>query len=395
MTDIPTREPYYADESVQLHCGDALEVLRILPDASVDCCVTSPPYYGLRDYGEPGQYGLENSPAEYVETLRAVFAEVRRVLVADGTLWLNLGDSYADDAKWGGSSGGKHVDALHGASGIGRGRRVTGLPPKSLIGVPWRVAFALQDDGWVLRSDVIWDKPNAMPEPVKDRPTVTHEHVFLLAKQPRYHFDLDAIREPLLYPDLADGSRVSGGKNKTNGGGVGSTSRRRGGNAWTPAYGTPTTAGDRHSATAAATSQLTESGIQAFVPTPTDLSSPSVPRGAIPPGANRPKGAGAEGRRHTAEHPKGRNPGDVWNIPTQPFPEAHFAVMAPELARRCVVAGCKPGGVVLDPFCGVGTTGMVAGQNGRRFIGIDLSAETLDLALTTRLAQGALIEDAS
>lgn len=343
----PVTTPYYADDQITLWHGDALHVLSALPDASVDCVVTSPPYYGLRDYGEPGQYGLEASPAEYVETMRAVFGEVRRVLANDGTLWLNLGDSYANDTKWGGSSGGKHVEALHGDTGIGRGRRSTGLPPKSLIGMPWRVAFALQDDGWVLRSDVIWDKPNAMPESITDRPSCTYEHVFLLAKNPRYHFDLDAIREPLAHPDALDGTRTFGG-NSGGAGGIGATARRRG----------------KH---------------------------PSV-GAAVPPGAARAKGAGAEGWRHTAEHPRGRNPGDVWTIPTQPFPEAHFAAMPPVLADRCVKAGCRPGGVVLDPFCGSGTTGMVALRHGRRFVGIDLSSAYLDLALRTRLSQGALLD---
>lgn len=342
------KTPYYEDESVTLYHGDALAMLRDLPAESVHCVVTSPPYYGLRDYGEAGQYGLESSPAEYVETMRAVFAEVRRVLAADGTLWLNLGDSYANDTKWGGASGGKHVEALHGETGIGRGRRSTGLPAKSLIGMPWRVAFALQDDGWVLRSDVVWDKPNAMPESITDRPSCTYEHVFLLAKSPRYWFDLDAIREPLAHPEALDGTRTFGG-NAAGAGGIGATARRRG----------------KH---------------------------PSVYGAAIPPGASRPRGAGAEGWRHTAEHPKGRNPGDVWTMPTQPFPEAHFAVMPPALAERCILAGCRPGGVVLDPFCGSGTTGMVAGKHGRRFVGIDLSATYLDLALRTRLANPALVD---
>lgn len=166
---------HYSDDQVTLYRGDALAVLRTLPAESVQCVVTSPPYYGLRDYGEPGQYGLESSPAEYVEVMRAVFAEVRRVLAADGTLWLNLGDSYANDEKWGGSTGGKHAGGLHGDTGVGRGKRTTDLPPKSLVGIPWRVALALQADGWTLRSDIVWHKENAMPESVQDRPAKTHE----------------------------------------------------------------------------------------------------------------------------------------------------------------------------------------------------------------------------
>lgn len=347
-----TPTPYYADEAVQLWHGDALDMLSTLADSSVDCCVTSPPYYGLRDYGEPGQYGIESSPAQYVN-------KVRRVLAVDGTLWLNLGDSYASN---GGASGRLSATGLEGTHPRtppeaddphtwGKWNRDWGVPRKNLLGLPWRVAFALQDDGWILRNAIVWAKANAMPESVTDRLSSTHELLFLFAKSPCYWFDLDAIREPLAHPEALNGKRVFGGQAKGGGAGrVGASARRAG----------------KH---------------------------PSVYGGAIPPGANRPKGAGAEGWRHTDAHPKGRNPGDVWKIPTQPFPEAHFAVMAPALAERCVLAGCKPGGTVLDPFCGVGTTGMVAGKHGRRFVGIDISAKTLDLALRTRLRQGVLIEE--
>lgn len=292
---------YYCDDQVTLWHGDAIDVLRTMPDTSVDCVVTSPPYYGLRDYGVPGQYGLEPSPAEYVETMRAVFAEVRRVLAADGTLWLNLGDSYSSTPSWGRGSG----SSLHG------------LAPKNLLGMPWRVAFALQADGWILRNAIVWDKPNAMPESVTDRLAITYETVFMFSRSPRYWFDLDSIREP------------------------------------------QASVGERHEG---------RSGYRDEHP--------------------------SKGRILTrALHPLGRNPGDVWAIPTQRFPEAHFAVFPSALAERCIVAGCKSGGTVLDPFCGSGTTGMVALKHGRRFVGIDLSATYLDLALRTRLAQGALVDD--
>jgi DNA modification methylase len=175
--------------------GDVRERLRDLPDGSVQTCVTSPPYWGLRDYGHAGQIGLEPTPEAFVSEMVAVFAEVRRVLAEDGTVWLNLGDSYANDTKWGGSSGGKHVTALHGNSGIGRGRRDTGLKGKDLCGIPWRVAFALQADGWYLRSDIIWSKPNPMPESVTDRPTKAHEYLFLLSKRASYYYDAEAIAE--------------------------------------------------------------------------------------------------------------------------------------------------------------------------------------------------------
>lgn len=279
--------PYFTDDSTALYHGDAATVLATLPDGSADCIVTSPPYLGLRDYGVAGQIGAESSPSEYVAALVAVFHEARRVLADDGTLWLNLGDSY-DSAK-------------------------------NLLGIPWRVAFALQDDGWILRNDIIWHKSNAMPESVTDRLSNRHEHLFMLSKSQRYWFDLDPIREPHeSTPDRAGGTALRGQK-------------------------------------------------------------------AIrPSGPN--SGAYSEG---------GRNPGDVWTIATQPFGEAHFATMPPALAERCVRAGCKPGGTVLDPFSGSGTTGLAAARHGRRYIGIDLNADYLALSLHTRLAQPSLITEAS
>lgn len=309
---------HYADDQVTLYHGDALEVLRTLPAASVNCVVTSPPYYGLRDYGVPGQYGLEETPAAYVETMRAVFNEARRVLAADGTLWLNLGDSYSQGGQGGNRGGqlggGAHLDRVPAPT------RAPGFAPKNLLGIPWRVAFALQGDGWTLRSDVIWAKTNCMPESIIDRPSKTHEHVFLFSPGPRYWFDLDAIREPHAQASIESAARS------------------------TRQYQAP---GQKvHSKT-------------------------------------------------TRIGERGANPGDVWNLPTQPFAAAHFAVMPPALAERCVLAGCRPGGVVLDPFAGSGTTGMVALKHGRRFVGVDLSATYLDLALQTRLAQSALIEPAS
>lgn len=332
-------KPYYADESVTLYHGDALTVLTSLPDASVNCCVTSPPYFGLRDYGVDGQLGLEASPAEYVENLRARFAQVRRVLADDGTLWLNLGDSYV-------SSNG-HTDpnvtsTLQGRRQAGMtpgivGRRAN-LPPKSLLGMPWRTVFALQDDGWTLRNDIIWAKPNAMPESVTDRLSTKHEHLFLFAKSPRYWFDLDPIRATLIRPEALTEGLVFGGKSPDVG-------RRRG-----ATYGK------------ASSANLSPTGT----------------------------------RHDDIYDAKGRNPGDVWSIPTQPFPDAHFAVMPRTLAERAIQAGCKPGGTVLDPFSGSGTTGLAAARHGRKYVGIDLNAEYLDLSLRTRLAQPGLdLGDAS
>lgn len=179
----------------EIKLGDCLTSLKTMADQSVNCCVTSPPYFGLRNYGVDGQMGLEATPEEFVSALVVVLREVRRVLSDDGTLWLNLGDTYANDGKWGGSSGGKHPKGLHGDTGVGRSKKTTGLPEKNLIGIPWRVAFALQADGWILRQDIIWQKPNAMPESVGDRCTKSHEYVFLLSKSPKYFFDSAAIKE--------------------------------------------------------------------------------------------------------------------------------------------------------------------------------------------------------
>lgn len=326
---------YYEDDAVTLHHGGCLEVMRTLPDESVDCCVTSPPYFGLRDYGSEGQYGLEASPAEYVGTMRALFAEVRRVLADDGTLWLNLGDTYYS-GKGAAVGPDKKQPARRGYVRPVDKSGADWAKPKNLLGIPWRVAFALQDDGWILRNDIIWSKPNAMPESVTDRLSTRHEHLFMFSKSTRYWFDLDPIREPLTKGDA--GSEFHTGKTAEHQ--LGRASKR-----------------------------------------------PRQPWGGVgSPQAN----LEATGQRHANSHDLGRNPGDVWTIATQPYPGAHFAVMPAELARRAVVAGCKPGGSVLDPFSGSGTTGLVAQRNGRKYVGIDLSADYLDLSLRTRLSQGVL-----
>jgi hypothetical protein len=200
--------------SASVLVGDAEAVLQTLPERSFQVCVTSPPYFGLRDYQSPGQIGLEASPDEFIDRLVAVFRGVRRVLRDDGTLWVNMGDSYAHDDKWGGSSGGKHVAGLHGNTGVGRGRTHTGAKPKDLLMIPAMLALALRRDGWFLRSDIIWSKPNPMPESVTDRPTSAHEHLFLLSKSERYFYDGEAIKEEAAVPGWEDGTRVFGGVNK-------------------------------------------------------------------------------------------------------------------------------------------------------------------------------------
>ena len=328
-------KPYYQDDHVTLYHGDSLATLRQLDSASVDCCVTSPPYYGLRDYGQAGQYGLEESPAQYVETIRALFSEVRRVLADDGTLWLNLGDSYAAGSRSSYASTGK------AAGRVGASRPTSNLPGKNLLGIPWRVAFALQDDGWILRNEIIWAKPNAMPESVTDRLSNRHEHLFMFSKSPRYWFDLDPIREPVVTERAQELSWARDSKEAD----VPGQSMRQ--------HRSARTHGKAESA--------------ALAPT---------------------------GKRHDTQCPRGKNPGDVWMIPTQPFSEAHFATMPPALAELCIQAGCKPGGVVLDPFSGSGTTGLAASRHGRRYVGIDLNSEYLDLSLRTRLAQDSLLTEA-
>jgi site-specific DNA-methyltransferase (cytosine-N4-specific) len=306
---------YYADAQVTLHLGDALDVARTLADGAADCIVTSPPYFGLRDYGIEGQYGLESSPAEYVETMRALFAELRRVLADAGTLWLNIGDSY-----YSGKGSPTQPDLKNEARRPPA--RILDMPgqlwstPKNLLGIPWRVAFALQDDGWILRNAIIWNKPNAMPESVTDRLSGRYEHVFLFSKSRRYRFNLDPIREA--HKDAIAGTSGTGSWN-----------------------------GDS-------------------------------------------RGVPANGKQHLFGHESGRNPGDGWTIPTQPFVAAHFAVMPVQLAQRCILAGCKPGGTVLDPFSGSGTTGLASQRTGRKYIGIDLNADYHDLALSHRLGQSAL-----
>lgn len=374
---------YYQDDAVTLHHGDALEVLRSLPDASVDCCVTSPPYFGLRDYGEPGQYGLEDSPAAYVETMRALFSEVRRVLAHDGTLWLNLGDSYS-----GGNRSTYDVDNGKTASrGHSVARPQTAIPAKNLLGIPWRVAFALQSDGWILRSEVIWAKPSGMPESVTDRPTRSHEHVFLFAKSPRYHYDASAIAEESA--GGAKGSRFDTGKTATHQQGraqVGDWAER-------PQLIRALALAKEHGLTEAHFAAMRAVGMSdAGKAVTVQSGSGNNTEDATRLAAEAKKALGGYYREFLTAGTK--NARDVWTIASQPFAEAHFAVMPPELARRAILAGCKPGGTVIDPFSGSGTTGMVAARHGRRYVGIDLSRDYLDLSLRTRLAQSALLDGA-
>lgn len=305
----------------QLYTGDCLETLSTLEENSVQCCVTSPPYYGLRDYGHAGQIGLEKTPELYVSKLVAVFREVRRVLKDDGTLWLNLGDSYANNkgevGKTDDKMGWKHNGNTLSKGYQGRGGSVKGLKNKDLIGIPWMVAFALRGDGWYLRSEIIWAKPNPMPESVRDRPTKSHEQIFLLSKSPRYYYDATAIKEPSVDKESHTGRRVR--------------------NAQT---------------------------ITAF-----DLKNHKF-AGSI----------NEDGTYKSGQTYETRNKRTVWTVTTKPYKGAHFAVFPPDLIEPCILAGSKVGDTVLDPFNGSGTTGKVSLKNKRKYIGLELNPEYVELS---------------
>jgi site-specific DNA-methyltransferase (adenine-specific) len=286
FTDMSARSSLATSLLNRVLHGDALEQLRSFPADLVDTIVTSPPYYRQRDYRGSRQLGLEETPQEYIARLVTVFAECRRVVKTGGSLWLVLGDKYAEGEQ---------------------------------LGMPWRVVLALKDAGWILRSDIIWHKPNAMPSAVKNRPTTDHEYVFFLTKSKTYYYDADAIREP--HVTFTDKSRMRGGRNHFF---------RRGG---TPEQGKNQGSSNLH-----------------------------------------------DGRWDQAFHPRGRNKRTVWSIPLSKFRDAHFAVFPEPLVETCILAGCPADGVVLDPFLGSGTTAVVAKRLGRKFIGIDCVQEYCQMA---------------
>lgn len=276
--------------------GDAKTILQRLPDSSINCIISSPPYYRQRDYETTTQIGNEKSPAKYVQNLQTVFAECYRVLTEDGTLWLNIGDKYQDG---------------------------------DLLGMPWQVAFSLKEKGWILRSDIIWYKPNAMPSSVKNRPTTDHEYLFFFTKTKNYYYDIDAIREP--HVTFTSKSRMKGGRNhfgKVNG---------------TPEQGKNAGNSNLH-----------------------------------------------DGRWDQAFHPKGRNRRTVWEIPLSKFRDVHFAVFPEKLVELCVLAGCPQKGIVLDPFIGSGTTAIIAQRLGREYLGIDINLKYCEMA-RKRLVQPSLL----
>lgn len=306
----------------KIYQGHALEVLKTFPDQFVNCIVTSPPYYGLRDYGHDDQIGLESTPEKYINNLTEIFEQCRRVLKNDGTLWLNLGDSYT--ANW---SSRKLEPGNPNKKNIKRERVnniSVNLKSKDLIGIPWRAAFALQAAGWYLRSDIIWNKPNAMPESVADRPTKSHEYIFLLSKNEKYFYDNKAIREPLAISTLNDKRNSSG--------------RHTQGKNYSKYY---------------------------------DDKSPERIK------ADKPSWY----RSKKFIDPKvGRNKRTVWKIKCRSYSAAHFAVYPEKLIEPCVKAGTEPGGIVLDPFFGSGTTGLVSKKLGRHYIGIEINPDYIQLA---------------
>lgn len=304
----------------KIYQGHCLEVLKTFRDESVNTVVTSPPYWGLRDYGVDGQIGLEDSVEEYVDALVDVFMEIKRVLRDDGTVWLNLGDAYAGSGKgaWSEKNKQKHVYVPNPKGVETKINNIPiGLKVKDLIGLPWRVAFALQANGWYLRQDIVWNKPNAMPESVKDRPTKSHEYIFLLSKSPNYYYNHEVIKEPAIYGT----QDVRGSKGS---------------------FGQPQKAKRK-----------------------------DKPRGSF-------KGKyGNEAFRAIRDK---RNKRSVWTVSTRPLKEAHFATFPEDLIEPCVLAGAPEDGIVLDPFFGSGTTGLVALKHGRNFLGIELNPEYIKIA---------------
>ena len=302
----------------QIITSDALEGLKSLPEGIADMCVTSPPYYGLRDYGVDGQIGLEETPEAYIERLVQVFREVRRVLKDDGILWIVIGDSYNGSGKAKGANLDGCLQETNKHAQQTKTTNIKGLKSKDMIGIPWELAFALRADGWWLRQDIIWSKPNPMPESVTDRCTKSHEYIFLLSKSRQYYFDHKIIMEPATYDGRKD-TRMKGSHKYSQEG-------------------------------------VTGLPVQTFA---------------------------ARGLERWQKDDEGnylRNKRSVWTINTKPFFGVHFAVFPSNLVRPCIQAGSREGGIVLDPFFGSGTTGEVAIEEGRDYIGIELNPAYVVLA---------------
>jgi DNA modification methylase len=320
--------------------GDCRDIMRqwAKDGIKVQTCVTSPPYYGLRDYGHDGQIGLEQTPAEYVKAMVEVFECVWDVLEDDGTLWLNLGDSYYNYRPGKGQAMNKQTVSKTNqdlpTTNARRGNKLAGLKEKDLIGIPWRVAFALQDAGWYLRQDIIWHKPNPMPESVKDRCTKAHEYIFLFSKKPQYYFDNEAIKEPAIY-------------------GLNSKEKRPPGIVRDRLYG--------------------------YDSKEAELRGRVVTQTANGVTIRHPNGKHGDKQQSPKTLVDMRNKRDVWVVTTKPYKGAHFATFPPPLIEPCILAGSRVNDIVLDPFMGSGTTAMVAKQHGRRYLGCELNEDYREL----------------
>jgi len=319
--------------------GDAIKILRDLPDNCIDCCVTSPPYYGLRNYGHSDQIGLEKTPELYVSKMVEVFGKVKRVLKPEGTLWLNLGDSYAGSGKGAATHPGTNENWKQGTNKGTHDKTIhtfksDNYKPKDLIGIPWAVAFALRSAGWYLRSDIIWHKPNPMPESVTDRPTKSHEYIFLMSKSQKYYYDYEAIQENGITIENRPSGVVREREYNYN-------SKR---NNNPDAYKS-----NNHK-------NLQDKGQQPH----------TLHKNRLNP--------------DNEEVYPVRNKRSVWTVTTKPYKGAHFATFPQELIIDCIKAGCPPGGIVLDPFSGANTTGITARKLGRNYISIELNPKYIALS---------------
>lgn len=387
----------------QIFQGDVIDRLKDMPEQSVNCVVTSPPYWGLRDYGVDGQIGLEDSPEAFVDKMVEVFAEVWRVLKDDGTLWLNIGDSYCTKAN--GSIGATGLNAStnnhveYRKTHALRSKGVpSGLKHKDLVGIPWRLALALQSFGWYLRSDIVWSKPNPMPESVTDRPTKAHEYVFLLTKSPKYFYDIDAIRDPLAEKTLTTFGTTRKSKGNDAGGFVKTDNYSKSVPIRKPKLkddGTPAGANKKTVWTVAST---TYKGAH-FATFPPALIEPCIKAGTPREVCTRcgapvvrvtektksfESGSGKSGNAISGKHSdKCQGGGDTGDIRKGPVVRTVTTGWEP----TCECSEPASPGVVLDPFFGAGTTGLVAKQLGRDFVGIELNPEYVTIA-RKRLQEG-------
>lgn len=327
--------------------AECLEHLKQMPDNCLDCVITSPPYYGLRDYGCDGQVGLEDTPEDYVQRLVDIFHEVNRCLKPTGTLWLNLGDSYCGTGDKGNYQDPKYKNGRNGQA-VAKNKIVQGCKKKDLIGIPWMVAFALRADGWYLRQDIIWAKPNPMPESVKDRCTKSHEYIFLLTKSPKYYFDYEAIQEEATGYDGRKDTMLKG----------------------SPKY---------------ATEEIVPKGVKRQTMAARGHQrwkfKNLADKGQQPNSMHLRRADGAADEQYPV-----RNKRDVWSVCPKPSSEAHYAMYPEELVKYCVEAGSPIGGVVFDPFMGSGTTAAVAKKFDRHYYGTELNPKFYEIA-TRRVSQ--------